>query len=361
MSLKGKIATGVVAAGLLGSSTFVFANTNAGTQFTAWGQAQIDAAKAAVSTAIHGSLSTAQTNIDNKATTDRDASKGRIDAAGTAEKADTKSKIEGKLAEHVASLEAAFQTFMNSIGGDFDNLVLAENNNTTNTLNGQYDTLNTNITAVLNAAKDANVKDVTEQSLLVKGQATSDLIKKINQVKADLAAEVQNQQTIAQGEVDAHLTAEVNRINGQLDSLISGLETTAKDAIAAAGQSVEDSAIANFERVISRIGVETPLKVDRQKLSWEYTRVDDKTSKFKVTNSNEFDVVFRYKFVSDGVEANGVSETPYAESNAKPGVNTLTFTVDQFKVWGFKLDKPGYLVIEYLDETGNFKYAEVGS
>jgi hypothetical protein len=354
-SVKGKIATGVVAATLLGSSTFAFANTNAGAQFKIWGENQIAAAKAAVSQALAGNLQTAKSGIDSKATADKNAAEGRINQAGTDEKADTKSKIETKLAEHIQSLQDQLAAFMLSIGGDFGALVTAENNNTTSSLNSQYAALSTNITTVLNSAKDANVKDVTEQSLLVKGQATSDLIKEINRVKKALADEVASQQTTANSQVTAHLNSEVIRINGQLDALIGGLETNAKAAITAAGQSVEDSAIANFDRVISLTQTETPIKVDPQKLNWVLNPFTNGKAVFKVTNTNEFDVVFRYKFIKLSGQTGGVSETPYAESVANAGETSLTFDADQLRVWGVNVDVPGWLSVDYLDENGQWK------
>jgi hypothetical protein len=352
MTLKGKIATGVVAASLIGSSTFAFATTNAGTQFTAWGQAQIDAAKTAVQNAQADGLATGKRQIEDKANADRNASEGRINQAGTDEKADTKSAIETRLGEHMSSLQAALAAFMGSIDGDFDALVLAENNETTSDLNTQYDGLAANITSVLNAAKDRNVEDVTEASLLVKGKATSDLIKEINRVKSELAAEVASQQSTATQEVMDHLEDEVTRINNQLDTLISGLESTATAAILAAGQSVEDSAIQNFENVISLTGVQTPLVVDPQKLDWKFENARDGKLKFEVTNRNAFDVVFEYEFrAEDKPNVGGVSETLAA--NLTPGKNTMYFDVNKF--WGF--DKGGVLVIRYLDENGQFKYA----
>jgi hypothetical protein len=356
-SLKSKIVTGVVVASVIGSSTFAFANTNAGTQFTTWGQAQIEAAKTAVKTDLAGKLATQQTAINTKAANDKAAAEGRINQAGTDEKADTKSKIEAKLADHVASLRTALQTFLDAIGGDFDSLVSTSNSNTTSTLNHQYNQLNADITTVLNAAKAANVKSVTEESLLVKGKATSDLIKEINRVKSELATRVNSEKETATTEVTNHLTSEVARINDLLDTLISGLETSAKDAIAAAGLAVETSAIANFERVIGLTQTETPIKVDEQKLKWVKGNMADKKIKFTVTNSNEFDVVYRYKFITDGPGSEGVSETPYAESSAAPGVSSLTFDVEQLRVlFVGKVDKGGLLVIEYMDENGDFKY-----
>ena len=123
------------------------------------------------------------------------------------------------------------------------------------------------------------------------------MIKEINRVKQALTDEIATQQTTAQGEVNDYLAAEVTRINSQLDTLVAGLEAQAKNEIAAAGQAVEDSAIANFDRVIDRVGVETPITVDPQKLHWNYfSDSNNKKVTFKVTNSNEFDVVFRYTF-----------------------------------------------------------------
>ncbi|MEH6938340.1 hypothetical protein V7056_10825 [Bacillus sp. JJ664] len=353
LSLKGKIAAGIAAATILGSTGVAFANTNAGVQFKAWGDAKITAAMDAVKAALAGEIPNAQASINSKANTDRDAAKGRIDAAGVAEKSDTKSKIEAKLAEHISSLQNALAAFMSSIGGDFDSLVNAEKGNTTSTLNDQYSGLQTNITSVLNNAKAANVKDVTDSSLLVKGKATSDLIKEINRVKSELAAEVESQKNTATSEVLAHLTSEVARINGQLDTLIAGLESSAKTAIEEAGQSVEDSAIANFDRVINLIQTETPIKVDEQKLSWEAGRYNDNKIKFKVKNSNEFDVVFRYHFETPNHNTGGVSETPFAQSVASPGVKEFTFDVSKF----VGVDLGGLLVVEYLDEDGNYKHA----
>jgi hypothetical protein len=355
-TLKSKIVTGVVIASVIGSSTFAFANTNAGTQFTAWGQAQIDAAKTAVKNDLAGKLQTAQTSINTKAANDKAAAEGRINQAGTDEKADTKSKIEAKLAAHVASLGTALQTFLDTIGGDFDSLVSTSNSNTTSTLNHQYNQLNTDITTVLNAAKATNVKSVTEESLLVKGKATSDLIKEINRVKSELDAKVKSEKATATTEVTTYLNTEVSRINGLLDSLISGLEATAKTDIAAAGLAVETSAIENFERVINLTQTETPIIVDSQKLKWVKGNSADNKIKFTVTNSNEFDVVYRYKFVTDGPDSEGVSETPYAESSAAPGVSSLSFDVEQLRILFAKVDKGGLLVIEYMDENGDFKY-----
>jgi hypothetical protein len=351
MTLKGKIATGVVAASIIGSSTFAFASTNAGEQFRIWGQAQIDAAKTAVDTAQDSALSTNQTTIGNEAAADRDASEGRINQAGANEVTDTETKIKGKLAEHVASLQAQLATFLAAIGGDFDALVNAENDETTGALDTQYTALETNISNVLTAAKNRNVEEVTEASLLVKGKATSDLIIEINRVKKALADEVASQKATATTEVMDHLESEVNRINGQLDTLISGLESAATTAIAAAGQSVEDSAIANFERVISQTGVQTPIVVDPQKLDWKFENARDGKMKFEVTNRNAFDVVFEYEFVTPGKPNNtGVSETPYA--SLAPGKNTMYFDVN--KLLGF--DRSAILVIRYLDENGDFKY-----
>jgi hypothetical protein len=351
MTLKGKIATGVVAASLIGSSTFAFASTNAGEQFRIWGQAQIDAAKTAVDTTQDGLLSTAQTNINNKANTDRDASEGRIDAAGSAEKLDTKTKIEAQLTAHLESLQAQLATFLAAIGGDFDALVIAENDETSDALDSQYTALETNIKNVLTAAKNRNVEDVTEQSLLVKGKATSDLIKEINRVKSELAEVIAIEKANADSEVLAHLNSEVNRINGQLDTLISGLETAATTAIEKAGQDVEDSAIANFDRVINLTTTQTPIVVDPQKLQWKFENPRDGKMKFEVTNGNAFDVVFEYEFLTPGKPNNtGVSETPHV---AAPGKTTLYFDVN--KLLGF--DRSAVLVIRYLDEAGNFKYA----
>jgi hypothetical protein len=356
-TVKGKIATGVIAASLVGTFTFAFASTNAGTQFTAWGQSQIDAAKSAIEDSIDGSRASALSKVDLEAKADRDAAKVNVDQAGAEEKTDTKSKIEGKLAEHVTSLQAALATFMSSIGGDFDTLVTTENGETTSKLNTLNASLSTDITNVLTAAKESNVNNVTEQSLLVKGQATSDLIKEINRVKSALQAQIDSEKLTAQGEVDAHLLSEVNRINGLLDTLISGLENSAKEAIAAAGLAVENSADANFDRVISRLGVETPLKVDPQDIQVIETSKKDGILKFKVVNSNEFDVVFRYQYRVFGGEG-GVSETPYAESAAQPGEIAMEF--DTWKFFG--RDVPGTLFIQYMDENGDFKYlAEIAN
>jgi hypothetical protein len=349
-TLKSKIVTGVVVASVIGSSTFAFANTNAGTQFTAWGQTQINAAKTAVQTDLAGKLATQQAAINTKAATDKGAAEGRINQAGTDEKADTKSKIEDKLAAHVASLGTALQAFLAAIGDDFDTLVSTSNSNTTSTLNHQYNQLNTDITTVLNAAKATNVNSVTEESLLVKGKATSDLIKEINRVKSELAARVNSEKATATTEVTNHLTSEVARINGLLDSLISGLETNAKADIAAAGLAVETSTFANFERVINLIENNNPIKVDKQKLTVSNNLTPDGKIKWSVENKNEFDIVYKWKHVSS--EAGGVQETVYAEGRANADRGESVFYTSPS-------DKNGKVIIEWLDEKGNKQSAEM--
>jgi hypothetical protein len=345
-TLKSKIVTGVVVASVIGSSTFALANTNAGTQFTAWGNTQITNAKSAVTTAIGNSRNNAVNTFKSQSESKRDTALGNINTAGTNEKTQTKSAIEDKLAEHVASLNAALTTFLNAIGADFDSMVTAENGKTYTALDSQYQSLASNINSVLTAAKNANVKSVTEESLLVKGQATSDLIKEINKVKADLAARILSEKNTAQGEVDVYLADEVTRVTNLINSLISTLESGAKTDIETAGNTVEASAIANFERVISRLKEETPLKIDPQKLKWEVTQMLDGKVKFTVENKNEFDVVFKYSFVSLGNNEGGVSQTPFAQSNAKPGETTLIFDAFDFPVPGTQLE------IQWLDHNG---------
>lgn len=362
-TVKGKIAAGVVVASVLSTSAFAFANTNAGAQFTAWGESQVRAALEAIGVKAGTERTAAQGTINTKATNDQNASTNRIDAAGTAEKKQTKENIEKKLGEHLASLTSAFNAFSASLGGKFDEKVSAENGKTTTDLNTQYTNLSTSIKNALNAAKDSNVESVTEESLLVKGKATSDLIKAINKAKSDLAALIANEKAIADGEIASHLNSEVVRINDQLDTLISDLESSAITAIETAGNTVEASAITNFERVISRTQVETPIKVDKQKIEWSVSSpISNGKVQFTVKNTNEFDVVFRYKFVSEGKEAGGVSETTYAESSVAPGTNVMNFDVNKYRTIFGNFDKPGVLVIEYLNENGQFEYgAQLGA
>ncbi|MED4204102.1 hypothetical protein [Neobacillus mesonae] len=348
-SIKGKIAAGAIAVTVIGSSTFAFANTNAGSQFKAWGDAQIAAAKLAISDALAGSLKTAKDRIESKASANKNAAEGRINQAGTDEKAETKSNIEAKLKEHIDSLTSQLATFLATIGGDFNALVTAENNNTTSSLDGQYSALETNITIVLNEAKDTNVRDVTEQSLLVKGEATSKLIQEINRVKQELADEVASQKTAANNKVTTHLNDGVTRINGQLDSLISGLEIAARNSIANAGQDVEDSAAANFDRVINLISDNAPIKVDKQKLQVSNKLVNG-NMEWTVTNKNDFDVVFTWRHVKTG--AGGVLETEYAKGKGDVGAGKTTFFTTP-------TDKTGSVIIEWLDEKGTKQSMEV--
>ncbi|WP_172797502.1 hypothetical protein, partial [Bacillus sp. FJAT-27445] len=143
----------------------------------------------------------------------------------------------------------------------------------------------------------------------------------------------------------------------QLDDLIKGLEDTAKADIAAAGLAVETSAYANFDRVIGRIVAETPLKVDKQKLDW-ITESHNKANgiiPFKIVNENEFDVVFRYTFKTDSKTESGVSETPFAQSEARPGVTSLNFDVKVLEKKNVKYDEPGWLYVEYMDENGKWQ------
>ncbi|MFP7297962.1 hypothetical protein [Neobacillus niacini] len=357
-STKAKIATGVIAATVIGSSTFAFANTNAGEQFKAWADKQIQTALNTVSGSIDASRATALADEERDANADRDTAEGRINGVGDEESKTTATAINDKLKEHIDSLESEFQAYMISVGEDFTDLVSDENGDTTDDFKALYTRLSSNIETVLKAAKDRNVKEVTEESLLVKGEATSKLIQKINQVKSDLQAEINRLQGDAQDAVDEHLQDEVDDFNSLLAGLIADLEEAAGEAIATAGQAVEDSAIANFENVIALTQTNTPIEVDEQKLAWDVNldgwdglkEMFDGNITFTVTNENAFDVVFKYTFEGvfvDKWDEDGVRETLSAESSAKPGVTTMTFKNAKVPAVGSAV-----LKIEYLDENG---------
>ncbi|MFK9093337.1 hypothetical protein [Bacillus salipaludis] len=351
-SVKVKIATGVIAASLLGSTGYAFANSNAGSQLKAWGDSQIAAVKQALSKDNSTATTAAVNKFNSDSATKRDNSKKAIDQAGTAEKADREKNIKDKLAEHVASLQAALADYVSTIGGDFDTFVGTEKGKTTKSLNDQLPALTASINSVLQKAQSDNVNSVTEASLLVKGQATSDLIKEINRVKGELQKLVDSEKATAKGELDAHLVSVVTDVNKKIEDLISGLETTAKNEIGKAGKAVEDSAVANFDRVINRLDKETPLVIDPQKIKWEIGAPYNGKIHFKVTNTNEFDVVFKYKFTGLTNTESGVSETPFATSTSKPGVTEFDFSeIDGIFVGG------GTLQIQWLDQNGVWQSA----
>ncbi|MFK9093336.1 hypothetical protein [Bacillus salipaludis] len=348
-SVKAKIATGVIAASLLGSTGYVFANSNAGSQLKAWGDSQIAAAKQALTKDNSTATIAAVNKFNSDSATKRDNSKKAIDQAGTAEKADTEKNIKDKLAEHVASLQTALADYVSTIGGDFDTFVGTEKGKITKSLNDQLPALTASINSVLQKAQSDNVNSVTDASLLVKGQATSDLIKEINRVKGELQKLVDSEKATAKGELDAHLASEVTTVNGLIDSLISSLETSAKTAIGDAGQTVEDSANANFERVINLIGNNQPISVDKQKLEVS-NKLENGKIKWTVTNKNNFDVVFIWRHVKTG--AGGVLETTFAEGNGQARAGESTFFTTP-------TDKNGSIIIEWLDENGKKQNTEV--
>ena len=103
--------------------------------------------------------------------------------------------------------------------------------------------------------------------------------------------------------------------------------------------------------MVSRLGEETPLVVDPQKLKWIPGILFDKKVSFTVKNSNEFDIVFKYQYYASTDLGNqtseGVSETPH-KGTASVGTSSFTF------------DAPfvgGYVDIQWLDENGEWQDA----
>jgi hypothetical protein len=361
MTLKGKIATGVVAASIIGTSTFAFASTTAGGQFKAWGQDKIDAAMETVSQNLADDTTTASNQINTDANTGRDAAEEAIDNSGETTTTTTTGNIDAKVKAHMKELTDALAEFMSSIGGDFDDFVEAENEGTSNTLEAQRTALKSSINSVLSQAHSDNLTMVTNESLLAKGTATAQLIQKINEVKSDLSDEVTSQQNIAQGEVDQYLSDLVDDINTELENLIKTLKDNAIAEIEAEGARIQQSAYDNFDRVINLIDSDKEIEVDEQSLVWNFWRsATDKKVNFTVVNQNAFDVVFQYKFVSKNVVDGGVSETPYAGGFLQPGTTTLSFDVEQYRgIFGINFDEDGELLVEYLDENGNVVSSDV--
>jgi len=321
LSLKGKIAAGIAAATLLSSTGVAFASSNAGTQFGVWADAKIQAAQNAVGLALGLSKASALNTLQNETNTKKNAAVGEVNTAAQTESNTTQAAIQAKLDEHVASLQNAFNSYSSTLGAKFDTFVSQQNTATQSSFSQKVAELTGQLTTAITSAQAAGVEKVTEESLLKKSQATTELIAKINKVKADLQALINAEQATATTEVNAFVAQQVTAANTALDNTIATLKANAVAAFAAAGQEVETSAILNFDKVISRIDKETPIKVDVQKLRVIDLGFFDGVRKYRIENTNEFDVVYKWKIT--GTNIDGVSETLSKDGVAPFGVSYL--------------------------------------
>ncbi|MET3193284.1 hypothetical protein [Bacillus sp. OAE603] len=341
LSLKGKIAVGLAAATLLSSTGVAFANSNAGTQFGVWADARIQAAQNAVGLALGLSKANALNTLQNETNTKKNTAVSEVNTAAQTESNATQAAIQAKLDEHVASLQSAFNSYSSTLGAKFDAFVALQNAATQSSFSQKVAELTGQLTTAITSAQAAGVEKVTEESLLKKSQATSDLIAKINKVKADLQALINAEQNTATTEVNAFLTSQVNGANTALNNTIETLKANAVAAFAVAGQDVEDSAILNFDKVISRLDKETPIKVDVQKLKVIDLGIIDGNRTYKVENTNEFDVVYKWKLTF--TNADGVSETKSKEGSAAMGVSYFNTPV-----------LGGVVLIQWQNENGDW-------
>lgn len=341
LSLKGKIAAGLAAATLLSSTGVAFANSNAGAQFGIWAEGRILAAKNAISGALGTSTSNALSTLQTETNANQSTAVGEVNAAAQTESTTTQEAIQAKLNAHLTSLQSAYDQYAAGLGAQFDAFVSLQNNATQSSFSQKVADLSGQLTTAIKGAQAEGVNKVTEESLLKKSQATSELIAKINKVKGDLQALINAEQTSASTEVNAFLALQVTGANNALDGTIATLKAEAVEAFTAAGQSVEDSAILNFDKVISRLDKETPIRVDVQKLKVIDLGIIDGNRTYKVENTNEFDVVYKWKLTF--TNSAGVSETKSKEGSATKGVSYFDTPV-----------LGGIVTIQWQNENGDW-------
>lgn len=253
LTLKGKIAAGVAAVTIVGSTSMAFASTNAGTQFGIWADAKIQAAQNAVVNALGTSKAGALNTLQNETNSKKNTAVSDVNTAAQTESTATQDAIQAKLNEHVASLETAYNTYSSTLGAKFDAFVTLQNNATKSSFTQTVSDLTTQLTNAISTAQNAGVSKITEESLLKKSQATADLIAKINQVKADLQAIITYEQNIAQGEVNAYLEAQVVAATGTLNSLVDTLKTAAINQINQTGEPIVTQAEADLQTIVNGI------------------------------------------------------------------------------------------------------------
>jgi len=245
--LKGKIAAGIVVAGVVSGSSFAFANTDAGENLKAWydgmfGQS-VETMEGDTSEYIEDQLP----GLNEEYEALKEQSGVDIDLTRELETGESAEEILAAKMNHIEALEDKQQEILGNIGAQYYDVFLDGYFQIQTLQQEGLDYAANDLTAFTGDAGDAAVAQMTDDLNTARDTAVDELEEAIQNAQEELAAEIDSQEEITTRNLRNQVDFHIEDLRGEVETLLEGLVEEQKNIIIAAAQDLEDDAIQALE------------------------------------------------------------------------------------------------------------------
>ncbi|SFD17785.1 hypothetical protein [Bacillus sp. UNCCL81] len=247
-SMKKKIAVGILAAGILTSSSLAFASTNAGELFTNYAAQLLNDAKSTVSSTLGSKTSDMIGALKNKLNAyASDTENGVNNKQGELEQAGV-NKINSQSDEHIKAINNALPGINQNTTDQFSQLVAQLNAQTTAGVEGEVNGLKPDFSSQVSNGQQ---KITAEQA-----KALDDLEDAINAAKVTLGQLIDEQKKSTDATVKTYLSDEIKRVTNIINAATDQLELKKATALANKATSIKNDTLNDLDSLAS--GLYTP-------------------------------------------------------------------------------------------------------
>ncbi|PGM59092.1 hypothetical protein [Bacillus sp. AFS053548] len=247
-SMKKKIAVGILAAGILTSSSLAFASTNAGELFTNYAAQLLNDAKSTVSNTLGSKTSDMIGALKNKLNAyASDTENGVNNKQGELEQTGV-NKINGQSDEHINAINNALPGINQNTTDQFSQLVAQLNAQTTAGVEGEVNGLKPDFSSQVTNGQQ---KITAEQA-----KALNDLEDAINAAKVTLGQLIDLQKQTADQQVKTYLQDQIDKVTQIINDATSDLEFKKSKALATKATNIKNDTLNDLDSLAS--GLYTP-------------------------------------------------------------------------------------------------------
>ncbi|XRG78458.1 hypothetical protein V5E38_22405 [Rossellomorea sp. GAMAL-10_SWC] len=247
-SMKKKIAVGILAAGILTSSSLAFASTNAGGVFTNYAAHLLNDAKSTVSSTLGSKTSDMIGALKNKLNAyASDTENGVNHKQGELEQAGI-SKINGQSDEHINAINNALPGINQHTTDQFSQLVAQLNDQTTAGVESEVNGLKPDFSSQVTNGQQ---KITAEQA-----KALNDLEDAINAAKVTLGQLIDLQKQTADQQVKTYLQDQIDKVTQIINDATNDLEFKKSKALVTKATTIKNDTLNDLDSLAS--GLYTP-------------------------------------------------------------------------------------------------------
>ncbi|MFB7138201.1 hypothetical protein ACFCYN_00905 [Gottfriedia sp. NPDC056225] len=247
-SMKKKIAVGILAAGIVTSSSLAFATTNAGDLFKNFASQLLNDAKSTVSSTLGTKTSEKIDALKDKLSAlVTDSEEGVNNKQGELEQAGV-NKINGQSNEHIQAINDSLSGIKQNTPGQFSSLVSQLNSQTTTGVESEVNGLKPDFSSQVSNGQQ---KISAEQA-----KALDDLEDAINAAKQTLGQLIDMQKQSADQQVKAYLQDQINKVTQIINTATDDLELKKATSLANKATTIKNNTLNDLDSLAG--GLYTP-------------------------------------------------------------------------------------------------------